>query len=205
MNDSQKLNEPPVVYKCHSSYLYTALVPKRATKAVKIISQIIDKTITRSSFDAVAFMGMSGSLIAPSLCRVLKKDMIMVRKDNDDSNSGMKAEGALEAEKIIIVDDFVCCGITISKLLSKLIEIRKLYSETSLQVKALFLYHDYSSWSDKGVSAFITSTYPEVQKLLEGVPTYGFRMSDTGGVPHLFCSDPVQRALKLKEDQQIKL
>ena len=66
-------------------------------------------------FDALAFRGMSGALIAPSVALRLNKSMILVRKENDDSHSGMCAEGDKTARTYIIIDDFQSTGYTAHK------------------------------------------------------------------------------------------
>lgn len=65
-----------------------------------------------SEFDAIAFRGMSGALIAPVVASRLKKSLIMVRKPNDDSHSTHKVEGDSAARRYIILDDFCCNGDT---------------------------------------------------------------------------------------------
>lgn len=63
-------------------------------------------------FDAIAFRGMSGALIGPSIAMRLNKSMILIRKDNDNSHSNMSAEGDPTARTYIIVDDFQSSGST---------------------------------------------------------------------------------------------
>lgn len=65
----------------------------------------------RDEFEAVAFRGISGALIAPSVAQCLKKDIIVVRK-NETRHSGLQVEGPY-CERYIIVDDFISSGETI--------------------------------------------------------------------------------------------
>jgi len=188
---------------CISDYLHTALDPKRNRKAIKIITQIITKTFGKDGFDAFAFMGMSGSLIVPTLCHILHKNMIMVRKDKDDSHSKMKVEGFIEANKIIIIDDLICSGSTLSTLISKLIQLRKLYTPVLLQIVGIFLYHDSSVWKNTDISSYVNND--DIKNLLKNVPVYAFQISDWNGEIELHCSVPVQKILGVKRNQYIKL
>lgn len=67
-------------------------------------------------FDAIAFRGMSGALIAPSIALRLNKSMILVRKGDDTSHSGMQAEGDITARTYVIVDDFQSTGNTAKEI-----------------------------------------------------------------------------------------
>lgn len=61
-------------------------------------------------FDTVAFRGMSGAIIGPSVAMALNKSMLLVRKPEDTTHSSLKVEGDWAARRYIIVDDFVESG-----------------------------------------------------------------------------------------------
>jgi hypothetical protein len=67
-------------------------------------------------FDAIAFSGMSGALIAPCVALRMNKEMIVVRKPTAtgarDSHSDHWIEGDIAARNYIIVDDFIDSGRT---------------------------------------------------------------------------------------------
>lgn len=63
-------------------------------------------------FDTIAFRGMSGALIAPILALNLQKELILVRKPDDDTHSWYKVEGNKSANRYVIVDDFESSGHT---------------------------------------------------------------------------------------------
>lgn len=74
-------------------------------------------------FDAIAFMGTSGALVAPMLAAKMKKGLILVRKGGPRSNGSHSAsvvEGALDSKRYVIVDDFICSGRTVKSIVSKL-------------------------------------------------------------------------------------
>jgi adenine/guanine phosphoribosyltransferase-like PRPP-binding protein len=79
-------------------------------------------------FDAVAFSGMSGALIAPGVALRMNKEMIMVRKpaalsNRRDSHSDHWVEGDIAARSYIIVDDFIDSGKTRDYIRRKISEV----------------------------------------------------------------------------------
>jgi len=72
-------------------------------------------------FDSVAFRGMSGALIAPSIALVMDKTMLMVRKTHskEDSHSSHSVEGDTAARRYIIVDDFISTGETAQAIVNE--------------------------------------------------------------------------------------
>lgn len=67
----------------------------------------------KKSFDAIAFRGVSGSLVAPSVAATLGKNLIIVRKSAKDNHSNILVEGHLKPQKYIIIDDFCDSGKTL--------------------------------------------------------------------------------------------
>jgi orotate phosphoribosyltransferase len=102
-----------------SDYLSFALNPERA--AERLTKSI--KTLQKSNveFDAIAFTGVSGGLTAPVIAFLLKKPLIVVRKNTDMSkHSPYIIEGDVAATSFIIVDDFMCTGKTRDKIISSI-------------------------------------------------------------------------------------
>jgi adenine/guanine phosphoribosyltransferase-like PRPP-binding protein len=65
------------------------------------------------SFDAIAFSGNSGAMVAPLLAMQLDKYLVLVRKPHDGGHSTDAVEGVVEPNfRYIIVDDCVCSGAT---------------------------------------------------------------------------------------------
>jgi len=122
-----------------SDYLSFALDPKRAaecfTKSIK--------TLRKSSveFDAIAYTGVSGGLTAPVIAFLLKKPLVVVRKDTDTSkHSSHMIEGDAAATSFIIVDDFMCTGKTKTQIISAVTHWNNAEYEGFLSV----LYNDFS-------------------------------------------------------------
>lgn len=67
-------------------------------------------------FQAIAFRGMSGALIAPTVAMLTDKTLIMVRK-GESTHSVLMVEGDKAADKYVIVDDFIFSGETVAEIL----------------------------------------------------------------------------------------
>ena len=97
----------------HSGYLDQILQTDRLRETSKKAALIL----AGLDFDAIAFSGMSGALIAPVLALALNKTLIMVRKFRDNSHSvsqrhGALVEGDFGAQRYVIVDDLTSSGRT---------------------------------------------------------------------------------------------
>ncbi len=76
-------------------------------------------------FDAIAFAGMSGAIIAPMVAYKLNKPLIVVRKESDTSISGNShssrmVEGCIFARTYLIIDDFIDTGNTIKRIIDQI-------------------------------------------------------------------------------------
>lgn len=76
------------------------------------------------NFDAFAFRGMSGALIAPLLAYKTKKTLLMVRKPKNEefTHSRFQIEGDLSAKRYIIIDDQMCTGETVRAIVKDVSE-----------------------------------------------------------------------------------
>ena len=83
--------------------------------------QVIQACVKRlwrkqTEFDAIAFRGLSGALIAPSVADQLGKKLIAIRKP-DDGSHGTSVEGETSETQYIILDDFVSSGSTVRAII----------------------------------------------------------------------------------------
>jgi hypothetical protein len=102
---------------CQSSYMHTALDMRFVKLALKTIKKLVKDT--KLDFDTIVFRGMSGALLAPLVAQTLKKELLMVRKD-DGTHSSYKVEGNLATKRYIILDDLICTGETLKHIFSTL-------------------------------------------------------------------------------------
>jgi adenine/guanine phosphoribosyltransferase-like PRPP-binding protein len=97
----------------HADWLGCALDPKRLRQNIKIAVKSLKKQGFK--FEAFAFRGMSGAMLAAPLAMVMGKTLIMVRKE--PSHSLFTVEGDRAAKHYVIVDDFVVTGKTVSAII----------------------------------------------------------------------------------------
>jgi hypothetical protein len=151
----------------HTEYLHTALdYNLRKKKIDELCSSISASGI---SFDAIAFQGMSGSLIAPSVADRLGKGLIMIRKEH--SHSSLKVEGCMEGDNYIILDDQIATGNTVRNI------IKRLLLDTMFQNKkcvGIFLY-SREWWTEVATMQLMVKDY--VKKVQEEI-TYKSRLKD---------------------------
>jgi len=75
-------------------------------------------------FDAIAFRGNSGAMVAPALAMELNKYLVMVRKPNDGSHSDARVEGVIGCNyRYLIVDDTVSSGVTVVTIQKEILRV----------------------------------------------------------------------------------
>jgi adenine/guanine phosphoribosyltransferase-like PRPP-binding protein len=102
-----------------SEYLTDALTPMNTKKLVKAAMTLLKLY----DFDAIAFRGISGALVAPILAYRLNKSLLVVRKPkqtDETSHSGRRVEGDLNARRYLIVDDFQSSGNTVQAIVEEI-------------------------------------------------------------------------------------
>ncbi len=77
------------------------------------------KALRGKKFDAIAFRGLSGTLIGPLLAFKLNRTMLAVRRRRGEGHSGMKVEGDKGARTYIIVDDFIQSASTVRSIIEE--------------------------------------------------------------------------------------
>lgn len=114
-------------------YLSSALTTKGLNAAKLRVLRLIRENGLK--FDAVAFRGVSGALVAPLVAAALKKNLIVVRKDNEEAHSFARVEGLigfdrgklnLDGFRYILVDDFIGYGSTVLAVVEAMAEHRPL-------------------------------------------------------------------------------
>lgn len=94
---------------CISNYLQPILETNSLNKVVKNLSKIIKRKVGVDNFDAIAYRGMSGAGVATTLGYILKKPLIMVRKNTTDCHSSSRVEGVFKSKRVLVVDDCISC------------------------------------------------------------------------------------------------
>lgn len=124
----------------HSSHTGVVLNPKTLAEIGEVFrNRIVQEKI---EFDAIAFRGNSGAIIAGYLSVLLEKPLIMVRKEMAISNR--KVESLIDPRfvnnvRYIIVDDLISSGDTVNDIIDT---VTQFYDVTKLV--GIFLYRSYS-------------------------------------------------------------
>lgn len=92
-------------------------------------------------YDTLAFCGLSGAVLAPIIAHRLGKDLLLVRKhggkdDSSAGSAGFSVEGNVGAERIVVVDDLIFTGATMSNI------VRGIRKHTEAKIVGLLLYAD---------------------------------------------------------------
>ena len=98
----------------HDGYLRNPLELDRQAKTVGEVCKYL--RLLQQDYEAIAFRGMSGALIAPTVALRLKKTLIMVRKPETVTHSRMRVEGDSGAKRYIIIDDLISTGDTVRQI-----------------------------------------------------------------------------------------
>ena len=101
--------KPEIIHDYSEDFLTPAKLRKAVQKCVRVIRK------RKLKFDAIAFRGLSGAVVAPMVALALKKTLIAVRKSN---SHGIKVCGDLGAQSYLIIDDFISSGVTIRKIVT---------------------------------------------------------------------------------------
>ena len=102
----------------HANYIIECFNRKQQDLAIKRIKNaIIQHNI---KFDGFVVTGVSGVAFGSILCRILRKDLVIVRKDNDGSHSSYEVENYKTNKRYIFLDDFVASGATFIRVEEKL-------------------------------------------------------------------------------------
>lgn len=77
-----------------------------------IIKAVCDLRKISDNFDSIVCCGTSGLMVAPQVCEILDKHIVVVRKPDTKSYSDFFMEGVMPF-RYVIIDDLICSGSTI--------------------------------------------------------------------------------------------
>ena len=111
----------------HSEYLVDMFAGHKIfRKALLRAKRKIEKEIKSGlHFTHIAVSGVSGCVFGGALAMMLKKDLIVVRKDEENSHAQTRVEGCPLTETIsyLFVDDFISMGNTLRRVHKKIRDI----------------------------------------------------------------------------------
>lgn len=100
---------------------------KRAVDTIKIIK-----------FDAIAFTGLSGAVLASAVALRMNKLMYCVRKSGESRHSDNEVEGPLGCLRYVIIDDMIMTGTTVRRIINQV----RLHSDSMAKLVGIWLYRD---------------------------------------------------------------
>ena len=86
-----------------------------------IIKAVCDLRKIKDSFDSIVCCGISGLLVAPQVAEILNKNLVIVRKPDEQCYSDFLIEGAAPY-LYVILDDLICSGSTLKWIKNTLYE-----------------------------------------------------------------------------------
>jgi hypothetical protein len=105
-----------------ATYLEQALNYAQRRHIIAVAARKLRYAIRRRPFDAIACIGTSGLLIAPSVADRLKVNLVVVRKEKDagwQNHSDYHVEGPVLVNRFVFLDDQVSSGRTLTRVLKK--------------------------------------------------------------------------------------
>jgi pyrimidine operon attenuation protein/uracil phosphoribosyltransferase len=94
----------------HASYLRKIFNHKKQNKVVSDIKLLIKERELK--FDGFVVTGVSGVAMGAILARSMRKELIIVRKDNDGTHSSYSVENYHHGKSYIFLDDLIASGRT---------------------------------------------------------------------------------------------
>jgi adenine/guanine phosphoribosyltransferase-like PRPP-binding protein len=113
-----------------AEHLAEMLVPETAelavSRAIKLLKSLLHgvKGEQPLDFDAIACSGISGLLFAPPVAKALGKTLLIVRKQKGE-HSYQLVEGDHGAKRYIVLDDLICSGATLDRIVSRIEVVNK--------------------------------------------------------------------------------
>lgn len=142
--------QPPkshVELRC-ASWLRSMVDPAERRKAV-------ERTRVRlcdlPAFDAIAFTGLSGSVIAGAVGLAMNKYLYCVRKDGESRHSGYQCEGPGTGLRYVIIDDFISTGST----LRRIVEMVQAHTDNSAKCVGAYMWRDDELLSKEKLEKYI--------------------------------------------------
>jgi adenine/guanine phosphoribosyltransferase-like PRPP-binding protein len=108
-----------------TQYLHAAFSPNLFARTVDRTAEVAAKIMQQYPFDTIAFTGVSGAAMAFPLSYKMDIPLLCVRKNSDDSHYSRSSsttclEGNMSVYKYIIVDDTLCTGETVNRIMDSI-------------------------------------------------------------------------------------
>ena len=139
-----------------SSHNDWILNPERLNQIVQSVLRVMERnSFCQASIDAIVCSGVSGAGVAFPLSMLTRIPVFIVRKEREQSHSSCNVECSSIATfqkrtlNYLVVDDFICSGATVQRILDYMTSIKSRYHEVkNINCQGLLLYmnhHENSS------------------------------------------------------------
>lgn len=144
--EQQQSHAGHVEFKC-ASWIRPLVDPAKRRQAVA-------RTRVRLSelpeFDAIAFTGLSGSVIAGAVASAMDKYLYCVRKEGESKHSAYVVEGPETGLRYIIIDDFISSGSTVRRVMEKVAA----HTDNQAKCVGAYLWRDDDVMNEQSISQF---------------------------------------------------
>lgn len=117
----------------------TWLNPVLRPGGLKLEVQSAARALKKIEFDAIAFTGLSGAVLASAVALKLNKLLYCVRKQGENRHSDYDVEGPLGALRYIIIDDLIQTGGTLRRIIK---QVRKHSADCPATLVGIWLYRE---------------------------------------------------------------
>lgn len=117
-----------------ASWLHPILCPG----GLKLEVASAARALKKIEFDAIAFTGLSGAVLASAVALKMDKLLYCVRKVGENRHSDYDVEGPLGKLRYIIIDDLIQSGATLRRIIS---QVRK-HSDNQAVLAGIWLYRN---------------------------------------------------------------
>lgn len=151
-----------------ADYLQGVLSGKNLALTAEAITKRLDRTAI--FFDALAFRGLSGAVVASAVAMRMGKDLIGVRKGEDTHSCYPEVEGApYRSIRYIILDDQIASGHTLNAIYSAIKRAEKAVNENPEDRYPPTVGHDIFVYTPVAVMLYLYSyrEYPAQLLYLE--------------------------------------
>lgn len=104
----------------------------------KAVADTCRRVLDLPAFDAIAFTGLSGSVVAGAVALTMDKYLYCVRKKNESKHSDHEVEGPSTGLRYIIIDDFISSGATVQRIM----EMVRIHTDGAAVCVGAYLWRD---------------------------------------------------------------
>lgn len=127
----------------HTEYLDTVFDKSRRSKVVRKVRE----SLRAVPFDAFVCRGVSGLTMGSILAHSMRKDLVVIRKSEDDSHSDYEIEYGGDGRRLVILDDLISSGDTLEAVVGRLRNFSRKH-EIELDLQAIVFYNYFKYWDE---------------------------------------------------------